>query len=183
MKFTKRAMVHSKETRESQRVLGWMLKFRPYHKFWCFNETLPMTFHFWCILSHFFICSFELCEKVDRKKKLIVKISNLSTKRVVRKCSDYVYGQIMSIPSYSTIDTYWLHHILFFGCICIYILTGIWWNQNENWWMTFVFDCFMLFFFNDASSTKIEVVSFLLFTCSEVWTYFNQERKNGWQLG
>ena len=67
-----------------------MLKFSPYHKFWCCNEKLPMIFHFWCIPSHVCICSFELCEKVDQKKKLIVKISNLSTKRVVRKCSDCV---------------------------------------------------------------------------------------------
>ena len=71
-----------------------MLKFRPYHKFWCFNEKLPMIFHFWCIPSHVFICSFELCEKVNRKKKSIVKISNLSTKRVVRKCSDCVIGSV-----------------------------------------------------------------------------------------
>ena len=75
-----------------------MLKFRPYHKFWCFNEKLPMIFHFWCIPSHVFICSFELCEKVDRKKKLIVKISNLSTKRVVRKCSDCVIWSVYVHP-------------------------------------------------------------------------------------
>ena len=75
-----------------------MLKFRPYHKFWCFNEKLPMIFHFWCIPSHVFICSFELGEKVDRKKKWIVRMSNLSTKRVVRKCSDCVMWSVYVHP-------------------------------------------------------------------------------------